>query len=387
MYEITSFFASVALKPFCPKMSSPSLEERASDWGERGQRGAQSRTCRSPPALAPVLCYATDRVPGRGHGEQPEREMAPSHRTSWPCKIKRSTVALQRAQPRRFWREPRQEGGEGRRRKLRAPARVQTPPGLGSGQSRSEGLAAAAPRSSGRAAPQRSPPAPAPGSSRSPFSDRLSASSSLPPSCSPAAAAGGGPEPPGAAGSRRFSSLSRRQLPLSLHPHIPPPAAAAAAPKFTALRRHEVILPAPSAGRRTPLPPRRGRRPRRPAARAPRGPSAPPAPEEPPVPQEHPCPIAREACEGRHRLPGAVAVRGTLPRHGGGMGRSAPRQPCLPGLRGRGQQRAAGGVRAPLRARCPAPPAERGRAAPAALQGRSQGRAAPGRAACLGLAV
>lgn len=89
---MTSFSASAPLKPFCPKMSSPSLEERASDWGEPGQSGAQSRTCRSPPALAPVLRYATDRVPPtrarsaaraaeRGAGTEPGHILAMEDKT------------------------------------------------------------------------------------------------------------------------------------------------------------------------------------------------------------------------------------------------------------------------------------------------------------------
>ncbi|XP_058687126.1 basic proline-rich protein-like [Poecile atricapillus] len=178
---------------------------------------------------------------------------------------------------------------------------------------------------------RRPPPRPA-----APAHLSATGSAHLPPSLSlslsPAAAAGGGPDSPDSASAPHCSSLSRRQLPLSLHPHISPPAAAAAAPKFTALRRHEVILPAPSAGRRTPLPPRRGRRPRRPAARAPRGPGAPAAPERPPLPSEHPCPAAREPARG-----GAVSRvrwRSGEPSPGTAAGWAAPPRAsrALPGV-------------------------------------------------------
>lgn len=260
-------------------MSSPSLEERASDRAERGQRGAQRRTCRSPAALAPVLCYATDTVPPTrapraaraGAGTEPPHILAIADN---PVALHRGSLAAFGGNHGRREEREREGSYEPQHRSRRCPGWGPADPERGSQRQRR------VPPAEQRRSVRRSPPGPA-----APAHLSATGSAHLPPSLSPAAAAGGGgPEPPGSAGARRCSSLSRRQLPLSLHPHIPPPAAAAAAPKFTALRRHEVILPAPSAGRRTPLPPRRGRRPRRPAARALPGPAAPPAPEEPPLP-------------------------------------------------------------------------------------------------------
>ena len=73
--ETTSFFASDPLKPFCPKMSSPSLEERTSDWREQEETRSAvlhlSQCSTVLPAFAPVLCYATDKMP-------PPREWTPS---------------------------------------------------------------------------------------------------------------------------------------------------------------------------------------------------------------------------------------------------------------------------------------------------------------------
>lgn len=104
-----------------------------------GGAGRSAAPVAAPP-LSPPSC-ATPRTgcPRHGHRERPQRELAPSHRTSWPWQIKCNTVALQRGQPCRFWREPRQKGEEGKRRKLRAPAPLQTLPGPGSRQSRSGG--------------------------------------------------------------------------------------------------------------------------------------------------------------------------------------------------------------------------------------------------------
>lgn len=159
-------------------MSSPSPEERASDRAERGQRGAKRRTCRSPAALGPVLCYATDTVPPTrapraaraAAGIEPPHILAMADKTQ-PCGASEGAAL------------PLLEGttAEGRRGKEKEAVSPSTAPDAaraGRSADLERGLAEAAPRSSVRAAPQRSPPAP--GSSRSPFSDRLRASSSLP---------------------------------------------------------------------------------------------------------------------------------------------------------------------------------------------------------------
>lgn len=75
--------------------------------------------------------------------------------------------------------------------------------------------------------------------------------------------------------------------------------------------------------------------------------------------------------QGAAPPPGAVAVRGALPRHGSGMGRSAPRQPCPPRSPGRPV-----GLRAPLRPPGPAPRPRRLPARPdrAERRGTQQGR-------------
>ncbi|XP_030366350.1 translation initiation factor IF-2-like [Strigops habroptila] len=284
----------------CPLCASESLLTRA----RKAARAAEQSAGTGPPRILAPCCFWREPQKEKGGGSD-----VPQH-SSRPCLRARSTAAISRA------------ASPARRGLRRAGSRRAV--------NRGGTLAAAAPRLPSRAAPQRSPPAPAlsPGSSRSPFRDRLSASSSL--SVSPLlrpsrSAASGGPEPPGSAerGDRHYPSLSRQQLTLSPHPHIPP--AAAAAPKFTALRRHEVILPAPSPGRRTPLSPRRGRRPLRPASRAPPDPGAPPSLEGPAFPRFYTHPAPRRSARG-----------GTVPRRrgcGSGVPPLARRQdgPLRPG--------------------------------------------------------
>lgn len=264
-------------------------------------------------------------------------------------------MALLRGQPFCFWGQPHKEG-EGSYPPERSPrpclARTQLGgcfPGRRAGLPRARRGQAAAPAASRaeaggsqrqrrgspagqRRSARRPPPHTPPAAPAHLSSDRLSASSFLPPSLPQRLLlAARRPWARRSGVARRCPSLSRRQLPLSLHPHIPPAAAAtaaAAAPKFTALRRHEVILPAPSPGRRTPLPPRRGRWPLRPAARAPRGPGAPPPPEGSALRRLYTHPAAPEAGRGGS-VPGRHGCGpGLPPGHGCRMGRSAPRQPC-----------------------------------------------------------
>lgn len=112
-------------------------------------------------------------------------------------------------------------------------------------------------------------------------------------------------------------SLNRRQLPRTLHPHIAP---AAAAPKFTALRRHEVIFPAPSPGRRTPLPPRRGRPP--PQLHRPR----PAGPSRSLPPEGRRCRSAASS-----EMPGGTREGGTSPKPTTGCARGSHLGPARDG--------------------------------------------------------
>lgn len=343
-------------------------------------------------------------------------------------------MALLRGQPFCFWREPQEKEAEGSyapehgsRPCLRAPQHggcsAGRQPGLPRARSGQAAAAAARGTEAGgsqrqrrgslagqRLSPRRPPPHTPPAAPAHLSSGPGSAH--LPPSLPPAAAAGGGPEPLGSAerGARRCPSLSRRQLPLSLHPHIPPPAAAAAAaaaPKFTALRQHEVILPASLPGLPHSTPAAEGET--APSARPPepRGALAfPPSTRGAGTPAVLHAPRCPGGSEGRHGPPAArLRVWGSLPGHRGRMGRSAPRQPSplgspLSELRrcARRSRPTAGGARpaptaapvarhrglaAPFPTHPPHLPyradAARngGGQAPAALQGRSQGRALP----------
>lgn len=211
--------------------------------------------------------------------------------------------------------------------------RATSPAFPGNRASRGRRLAAAASRHPHRAAPQPPPPAPShtSGSSRSPF-QRPAQRIFLPPSPQRLLVAAQIPWAQRSGGARRCPSLSRRQLPLPLHPHIPPPAAvaaAAAAPKFTALRRHEVILPAPFPGPPHSAPAVEGET--APSSRPPERCGAlalPPPPEGPPLLPYYTHPAAREGCEGRRGPPAARRrVGGPSPGTAAGWAAPPPLQP------------------------------------------------------------